>query len=701
MSPAVAATGRPQRSGIGGPGWMVGVDVGGTFTDAIAIAEDGNLRAAKVASTPADPSAGFGQALSELSAAGVAPGRVRLLGHGTTIATNALIMGRLARVVLVTTRGFRDVLAIRGGRRPSVYDLDPAKPRDLVARRDRVEVAERIGPHGEVLGELTADEIDRVCQEVAERCPDAVAVGLLFSYLDDRHEQALAAALRRSLPHVPVTVSSEVAREFREYPRIATTAINAGLRPIVGQYVLRAAARAGELGIRAPLLVMQSNGGYVPSSRADAEAHRLLLSGPTAAVTGTLGLGARYGIGGLISLDMGGTSLDVCLVREGTAPMTRVQSVDNHPVLCSAVEIVTAGAAGGSIAYTDRTGRLHVGPESSGARPGPAAYGLGGQAATVTDAHVATGILPADLALADGLKLDADAARSAVRRLAAALAIAEDETALGIIAITCAHVTATIRSVSVERGIDPREYTLVAFGGAGPMYAGLVLRELRLDRALIPAFPGLFAAAGLVAADLRIDESQTVLRRHEPVAVRELREWFGETARRLRAQLRADGIPASRTRAMASLDCRFPGQGFDLPVPIPRISIGALDAAASRFRDLHQRTYGYADPREPVEIVTARLSVFGSLASPEPSRVAAGTRTPARAALLGKTLARLPGGSWRPDLPVYRRDLLRAGNRLLGPAIIHQMDATTVVLDGQAAELDELGSLWLTERVHR
>jgi N-methylhydantoinase A len=378
-----------------------------------------------------------------------------------------------------------------------------------------------------------------------------------------------------------------------------------------------------------------------------------------------------------------------------------MQSVNDHPVLCSAVEIVTAGAAGGSIAYTDQTGRLHVGPESSGARPGPAAYGLGGQQATVTDAHVATGILPADLDLADGLKLDAAAARAAVRRLADALAMAEDETALGIIAITCAHVTATIRSVSVERGIDPRDYTLVAFGGAGPMYAGLVLRELKLGRALIPAYPGLFAAAGLVAADLRIDESQTVLRRHEPAAVGELRGWFDATARRLRAQLRTDGVPVSRTRVMASLDCRFPGQGFDLPVTIPRISIGALDGAARRFRDLHERTYGYADPVEPVEIVTARLSVFGSLARPEPSRVAAGSRTPSRAALLGKTAARLPGGSWCPDLPVYQRDRLRAGNRLRGPAIVHQMDATTVVLDGQAADVDELGSLWLSERGDR
>jgi N-methylhydantoinase A len=698
MSRAVAAE-RPRPAAT--PTWMVGIDVGGTFTDAIAVASDGSLATAKVASTPADPSAGFEAALRQLTKSAVTPGLVRLLGHGTTVATNALITGRLARVALVTTEGFRDLLAIRGGRRPYVYDLDPVKPGELVARRDRVEATERIGPRGEVLTELTPAEISRVCAEVGQRQPDAIAVGLLFSYLDDRHERALAEALRERLPDVPVTLSSEVAREFREYPRIATAAINAGLRPVVGQYVLRAAARARTLGIRAPLLVMQSNGGYVPSARADAQAHRLLLSGPTAAVTGTVALGARYGLDGLISLDMGGTSLDVCLVRNGAVPITRVQSVDHHPVLCSAVEVVTAGAAGGSIAHTDATGRLHVGPLSAGARPGPAAYGLGGEEATVTDAHVAAGLLPADLDLADDLHLDAAAARKAVGRLADALAMSADETALGIIAITTAHVTATIRSVSVERGIDPRAFTVVAFGGAGPMYAGLVLRELKLSRALIPAFPGLFAAAGLVAADLRIDESQTVLRRHGPAAVAELRGWFDDTARRLRAQLRADGVPVSRTRIMASLDCRFPGQGFDLPVPVPRISASALEAVASRFRNLHARTYGYADPAEPVEIVTARMSVFGALPGPEPARVAAGSRTPAGAALPGQARALLPGATARRDVPVYRRDRLRSGNRVRCPAIIHQMDATTVVLDGQVADLDDLGSLWINERAGR
>lgn len=681
--------------------WMVGVDVGGTFTDAIAVAGDGDIRVAKVPSTPGDPSEGFERALSELAGAGVAPGAVRLLCHGTTVATNALLTGRTARVALVTTEGFRDVLAYRDGRRPAVYNLEPAKPRDLVARRDRIETTERVSHSGDVITKLTAAEIERVCEQVAARRPEAIAVGLLFGYLNDQHEQALGAALRRRLPDVPVTLSSEVAREFREYPRIATAVVNAGLQPVVGQYLLRASERAGHLGVRAPLLVMQSNGGCVPGTRAGREAHRLLVSGPTAGVTGAVALGARYGLGRLISLDMGGTSLDVCLVRDGVLPLTRLQVVQGNPVLCSSVEIVTAGAGGGSIAHADRTGRLRVGPQSAGATPGPAAYGLGGKEATVTDAHVVAGTLPASLELAGGLRLDAEAAREAVGRLADALGLGVDEAARGVVAVTAAQVMAVLRRVSVERGIDPRDYTLVAFGGAGPLHAALLMRELGLRSVLIPAFPGLFAAAGLVAADLRIDESQTVLRKLGPPTIGELRAWFDGTARRLRAQLRADGVPASRVRVLASVDCRFLGQGFDLPVQLPAITRAAIGAVAGRFRELHARTYGHADPDEPIEIVTARLSAFGLLDRPDYAHVAAGSRRPGAAALLGATMVALPGSDHKCEVPVYRREELRERNRVTGPAIVHQMDSTILVLEDQTADVDELGSLWLRKRARR
>ena len=326
-----------------------------------------------------------------------------MLFHGTTIATNALLAGGLARVVLATTAGFRDVLGYRDGTRPAVYDLEQPRPRELVRRRDRIEVAERLSGRGEVLTPLTEEEIERVVAEVAGRQPAAVAVSFLFSYLDSRHEDALAEALAKRLPDVPVTVSSAVAREFREYPRTATAALNAGLRPVVGAYLAQLRSRAAALGAGAPLLVMQSNGGCLPAERADGEAHRLVLSGPAAGVAGAVALGAGYGLRRLVSLDMGGTSLDVCLVRDGVPPVTPTQLVGDDPILCPSVDIVTAGAGGGSIAWVDRAGRLRIGPQSAGASPGPAAFGRGGDRSTVTDAHVVAGTLPADAPLAGGL----------------------------------------------------------------------------------------------------------------------------------------------------------------------------------------------------------------------------------------------------------------------------------------------------------
>ena len=348
---------------------MVAVDVGGTFTDAVAIGGEGGLRVAKVPSTPNDPSIGLAAALAELAADGVIPAHVRLLSHGTTIATNAILTGRIGRVVLIATEGFRDILAYRGGSRPDIYSLTPEKPSELVPREDRLEVRERLGGDGSVVTRLTKAEIARVVEEVAAREPEAVAIALLFSYLDDRHEQLLADALRKRLPGVPVTLSAEIAREFREYPRTATAALNAGLRPLVGRYLLEARRRSAELGVTAPFIVMQSNGGCVPAERADREAHRLLLSGPAGGVTGLLALGRRHDVDKLVSLDMGGTSLDVCLVSGSAPPVVPTQVIDGHPVLSSSVHIETVGAGGGSIAYVDRAGRLLRRSAERGRRP--------------------------------------------------------------------------------------------------------------------------------------------------------------------------------------------------------------------------------------------------------------------------------------------------------------------------------------------
>jgi N-methylhydantoinase A len=690
-------TGRTSPADPTGPAWIVAVDTGGTYTDAIAMSSDGLIKVAKVPSTPADPGFAFERAVAGLTAAGVAPGDVRMVFHGTTIATNALLTGGLARVVLATTGGFRDILGYRNGCRPAVYDLEQPRPCELVARRDRIEVAERLSGRGEVLTPLAEDEIDRVVAEIAGRRPDAVAVSFLFSYIDSRHEDALAGALAKWLPEVPVTVSSAVAREFREYPRTATAALNAGLRPVVGAYLAQLRSRATRLGIDGPLLIMQSNGGCLPAERADGEAHRLVLSGPAAGVAGAVALGAGYGLRQLVSLDMGGTSLDVCLVRDGVPPVTPTQLVGDDPILCPSVDIVTAGAGGGSIAWVDRAGRLRIGPQSAGAFPGPAALGRGGDRSTVTDAHVVAGTLPADTPLAGGLTLDAGAARRAVAETGGRLGLGTEDAADGIVQVAVAQMTAALRRVSVERGIDPREYTLVAFGGAGPLHAGLLLREAGLRGVLVPRYPGLFAAAGLVSADLRIDESCTVLRVLEPALLPELASWYRDTARQMRAQLRRDGIRASRIRVLASADCRFVGQGYELNIAVAPVTERGLSSLAARFRGRHLQTYGHTDPAQQVEVVTLRLAAFGALPRPEPATLPCGAAAPPPEAQAGRVRARMPGQQDSRNVPLYDRDRLLGGNRVPGPAIVHQLDATTLVLAGQRARIDAQGSLWLEE----
>ncbi len=675
--------------------WTVGVDVGGTFTDGIAVARDGSTRVTKIPSTPQDPSIAFVDTLRQLEQEGVPLSDVNLLFHGTTAATNALLTGETAAVVLLATEGFRDIMSYRSGARPRLYDLEQPRPSELVPRRNRVEVRERLSSVGEVVTPLEREEIERVVEEVATREPEAIAVAFLFSYLDDAHERAIGEALRARFPDVPVTLSSEVAREFREYPRTATTVVNAALRPTVGRYVRRAERAIRDLGMTSPFLVMQSNGGCVPADRADREAHRLVLSGPTAGVAGSLALGARNGLSRLIALDMGGTSLDVCLIQGDVPPVTPLQVVEEHPIISPSVDIVTVGAGGGSIAHADRVGRLRVGPQSAGADPGPAAYGRGGSEATLTDAHVVTGILAESAPLAGRLMLHEEEARKAVGRVGDAIGLGEVETAEGIIAVATAHVVRALRRVSVERGLDPREFTLVAFGGAGPLLAGRLLEEMGLTAVLVPPHPGLFSAGGLMSAGLKIDESQTVMSTFGPALVDEMLAWYRGARERLFDQLRADGIPASRTRMVGSVDCRYLGQGYELNVPLDALSRAGLGRLPDRFHVLHDATYGHAGPSEQVEVVTLRLSAFGDLDQPEPPQLPRGGRAPRRDATVGSRRVserRLGGG--RP-IPVYRRELLRGGNRIDGPAIVDQMDSTTVVLSGQHADTDRYGNLWI------
>lgn len=674
--------------------WTVSIDAGGTFTDAVARADDGRVLVAKVASTPDDPSRGLSNAVAALAEHGMPVEDVGLLCHGTTVATNAILTGNLATVGLLTTRGFRDVLGYRQSSRPSVYSLTPARPAELVERRARIEVTERLTSTAEVLTALEPDEIDRAVAAIAATGVDAVAVSLLFSYLDDRHERLLGDALRKALPGIPVTLSSEVAREFREYPRTATTAINAALRPVIGGYMQRAAKAAAESGVAAPFLVMQSNGGSVPASRAEENAHRLVLSGPAGGVAGLVSLAAQHDLDNVISLDMGGTSTDVCLVRDRRMPFTTTQAVRDHVLLAPAVDIHTIGAGGGSIAWTDQTGRLRVGPQSAKAVPGPASYLRGGVEPTITDAHVVLGTLGVG-ELADDLTLDRDAATAAVDRVGAVIGMGTEDAAEAILAIGLAHMVRAVRKVSVERGLDPREFTLVPFGGAGPLHAGLLLRHLGLRGVLVPSRPGLFSADGLLVAGLRVDDAQTVLTPFGPEAVTAIGEWFRAAAQSALDQIAADDVAGGDTVVAASVDCRYQGQGFELNIPLDGVDDGALQDIPERFHRAHEELYGHASRTEQVEVVTLRIAATGAHRVTEPDEFDAAGGDPADALVTNRTV-RIPGFG-ACEVPVYQRDLLRRDDVVTGPAIVVQMDSTTVLCDGQRAKVVGGGDILITE----
>ena len=674
--------------------WTVAIDIGGTFTDVVADDGIGRRLTAKVPTVPADPALGLLDALAALGRHGMPFEEVSLVFHGTTIATNAVINDKLARVVLLTTKGFRDILTYRSGSRPDAYDLRQSRPREFIPRGDRVEVDERITATG-VVRALTEWETGRAVNEVKSRSPEAVAISLLFSYLDDRHERAIADALGSACPGLAVSRSSEVANEFREYPRTVTTAVNAGLRPVVRDYLERAEDGMRELGVPGAFLVMQSNGGGVPASRAEAEAHKLLVSGPAAGVAGAVALGEATGRTHLLSLDIGGTSADVCLIRNGLASVSPMRHIESHPILSRSLDIHSAGAGGGSIVEVDRSGALKVGPASAGADPGPAAYGLGGEDATLTDAHLVAGTLGELTALGGSLTLDRDAALVAVGRVGAELGLTTQATAEGVLAIANAHLEAAIRRVSIDRGQDPRQYTLVAFGGAGPLHAGQLIRDMSMPEAIIPRHPGLFSAAGLLATDLRIDESATVLTTVDHSSIGDMARWFDATAESLRARLRADGIEDRRVRLEPSIDCRYKGQGFELNVPV--VSTGLSPEGVCReFRHIHDSLYGHVSD-EPVVAVTLRMSAFGALpvGPAPPADESSGTPGPVSKRIM--KLREMP----RPvEVPVYRRGDLGGGATLAGPCIVEQPDATTVVLSGQSARVDRYRNLTIREAAH-
>jgi N-methylhydantoinase A len=678
-------------------GWRVGVDTGGTFTDVCLVEEaTGRVAVWKISSTPDDPSRAIAAGIAEgLERQGAAPAEVLYVGHGTTVATNALIMGRGAKTGLVTTQGFRDLLEIGRQKRPDLYDLQVDKPPTLVPRDLRLEVPERLRHDGSVETPLDEDAVRAAARALRAAGVEAAAICFLYSFVRPAHEQAARRILEEELPGVFLTASHEIAPEFREYERLSTAVVNSRLGPLMRGYIARLAGRLSDLGIAAAPHLTQSNGGVIGVEAAARMPVRLVLSGPSTGVVGAAAIGLAAGFPDLLTFDMGGTSTDVALLQGGQARLAPEAVVHGYPIKAPMLDIHTVGAGGGSIAFVDSGGLLKVGPRSAGADPGPACYGRGSGEATVTDANVMLGYLHPEALLGGRMPIRRDLSEAAVARLAEGLGMAPRETAEGILRIVTANMAKALRVISIQRGHDPRDYTLMAFGGAGPLHAARLAEEMEMRRVLVPAHPGILCAMGLLLTDLRADFAATRLMRLDAAAPAALAEGFATLEAEAARWFEEEAIAPASRGLKRSVDMRYAGQNYELGIAMPEGLAGeALVAAlAERFDAAHQDRYGFLAPEEPVQIVTLRLEATGAVPKPRLRPAPEEDATPAAEVRIAMREAWL-GGAFRP-VPVLDRARLAPGNRFDGPAIVEQMDSTTLVPPGWTARVDSYANLVL------
>jgi N-methylhydantoinase A len=669
-----------------------GVDVGGTFTDVVTVdPAGGGLLQAKALTTYPDPTPGFLAALAKLGGT-----RLGYLGYGTTLATNALLTRSGAATALLTTRGFRDVLEIRRTHREKLFDLYEEIPEPLVPRPLRFEVGERVGADGEVVEPLAEGEVREAARRIRAAGVRSVAVCYLFAFRNGDHERRTRELLRQELPELAgdISLSCEVLPLHREYERTSTTVLNAYLTPLVRAYFEQVGEQLRRAGHDGRLQVMQSSGGLVRPDRAARLPILTLLSGPAGGAIAAAYLGRQVGEPRLLTLDMGGTSCDVTGVVDGE-PDTRVDfQVGGYAVSYPTIDIHTIGAGGGSIARVDGFGRLSVGPASAGSNPGPACYGLGGEEPTVTDANLVLGIYDPELPLGGEIHPDPElAARAIERHVARPLGLGVLEAAAGVVRLVDASMMHALRTVSVERGRDPRDYALVAFGGAGPVHGAGIAKELGIRRLLVPPIPGCNSALGILASDVRHELVQAHAARLAHADLDRLGGILRGLAAEGDRELDTDQVPPRARRQAASLDLRYLGQAYELTVPLDTLAPTGADLAAAigRFHRLHAARYGHALDDDLVELVNVRLTAVGSTPKPRlGDRAAKGRPTAAEPRAWRKV--RLPHEG-TVSLPVFHRDDLPAGAALPAPCIVHQLDATTLVPTGSSARVDRTGTL--------
>ena len=669
------------------------MDVGGTFTD-IALWDEARQRLTvlKLPSVPADPAEGILAGIRAIAARdGIPPAALGFVAHGTTVATNALLEKKGARTALLTTRGFRDLLEIARQKRPDLYDLQADKPPALVPRAWRLEAGERLLADGTVREKLHEADVAAAVDALraAAEPIESLAICFLYSFLDPAHERRAAELVQAHRPGLYLALSSDVSPEFREYERLSTTVLNAYLGPLIGRYVRRFADRVRELGVAGAPYINQSNGGIISVAEAAARPVRTLLSGPAAGVMGAAWVARQAGIDSIITFDMGGTSTDVARVEGGVPRIAAERTIDGYPVRIPALEIESVGAGGGSLAWVDSGGALKVGPRSAGAAPGPACYGRGGEQPTVTDANVVLGRLSATHLLDGDMRLEPALAERAIAGLAHGLDLEPLQAARGVVSVVQTNMLAAMRLVSVRKGYDPRGATMVAFGGAGPLHAAGLARDLGVARVLVPPAPGILCALGLLVEPLRFDLVRTRVERLDALGVAELEGAFAELEGQAQAWLDREGVPAGRRRLARALDMRYLGQNFELLVAAPaELWRGDLGALRRAFLDEHARVYGHGAEDDAIQVVSYRLTALG-----EPGALILPPLPPApgpspAAARVGERPVYFDEAGGFVPTPVYRRELLRAGHRLEGPAIVEQMDSTTVLLPGQWAAID-------------
>jgi N-methylhydantoinase A len=677
--------------------WSVGTDTGGTFTDLVALDDDGRVHVAKTPSTPPDFERGV---VDALRAASLDAADIRVLHHGTTVTTNALLERRGARMGLLATKGFRDTLQLRDGSREEYYKVTWDPPAPLVDRPDRIGIPERVDATGDVVVPLDEDEVRRAARLLRRRGVEAVAVAFLHSYANADHERRALDIVREEMPDAYVCASSDVLPEPPEFERTSTTVANAYVGPVLRRYVAKLEGAVRDLGYEGAVLIMHSGGGNMTPDNALRVPIRTATSGPAGGVMAAAAIARAAGRPNAVSLDMGGTSADIATIQEGEPRVTVEQTVEwGLPVGFPCIDLIAIGAGGGSIAWIDDAGAPHVGPQSAGARPGPACYDRGGTEATTTDANLVLGRLRPGSLLGGGMTLREDLAREAVGRFADRLGLDPLDAARGIVRIANEHMAHGIRRTTIKRGLDPREFTLIAFGGAGPMHAAEIARELRVPEVIVPPHPGATSALGLVSVDARHDLLRSHIAPQSDVVPADVEALFAEMEGEGRALLEAEGFAAADMRLERLIDIRYVGQvrALTLPAGDGPFDEAVLEDVAARFHAAYEREFKYAVPELPVELRSVRLAAVGVTAKPSFGGADAGGDAPAgdaEAARVGEQDVAWAEGGARPT-PFYDRAKLAPGATFSGPAIVEQYDSTTIVPPRTEVEVDGNGNLVL------